>query len=174
MKVLLKVLAGLATLVLLLVVVAFFFPRHYRIERSTVIKAAPQTIHTQVADMKAWRSWTVWHERDPQMKNTYSDQQAVVGAWAAWESKAEGNGKSTLTEVSANRVVYNLEFPDADMQMVGAFDLSPQPDGVKVVWSTSGDLGMNPLNRWFGLFLDKLMGPDFEAGLANLKRNLEK
>lgn len=139
-----------------------------------MIKAAPATVHTQVADMKQWRTWTVWHQRDPQIKNSYSDQQAVVGSWAAWESKTEGNGRSTLTEVSPTRVVYDLEFPDVGMRMVGVFDLAPQADGVRVVWSTSGDLGMNPMNRWFGLFLDRLMGPDFEAGLANLKRNLEK
>jgi len=33
-----------------------------------------------------------------------------------------------------------------------------------------GDLGHSPVNRWFGLFMDKLVGPDFDAGLANLKR----
>lgn len=174
MKVLLKLLAGLASLVLLLVLVAFLFPRQYRVERSTVIKAAPQAIHAQLADMRAWRAWTVWHERDPEMKNTYSEQQGVVGAWAAWESKTEGNGKSTLTELAPNRVVYSLEFPDMGMKSTGMFELAPQADGVKVVWSDAGDLGNNPMNRWFGLFLDKMIGPDFEGGLANLKRNLEK
>lgn len=60
------------------------------------------------------------------------------------------------------------------MKSTGAFELTPQADGVKVVWSDAGDLGMNPLSRWFGLFLDRMIGPDFEKGLSNLKRNLEK
>jgi hypothetical protein len=34
-------------------------------------------------------------------------------------------------------------------------------------------MGSNPLNRWFGLMMDRLVGPDFEAGLANLKRLAE-
>ncbi len=174
MKVLLKILGGLGALVLLLVVVAFFFPREYRIERSVLIKAKPEVVHAQLADMRAWKAWSAWHERDPGMKNTYSDQQAVVGAWSAWESKTEGNGKSTLTEVTPTKIVYALEFPDMGMQSTGMFELAPQADGVKVVWSDAGDLGMNPMSRWFGLFLDKLVGPDFDAGLAKLKRNLEK
>ncbi len=174
MKVLLKILAGLGALVLLLVVAAFFLPREYRVERSAIIKARPEAIHAQLADMRAWSAWTVWHERDPAMKNTYSDKQAVVGAWSAWESKQEGNGKSTLTEITSTRIVYDLEFPDMGMKSTGAFELTPQADGVKVVWSDAGDLGLNPLSRWFGLFLDKLLGPDFEAGLAKLKRNLEQ
>ncbi len=174
MKVLLKILGGLGALVLLLVVVAFFLPREYRVERSAVIKAKPEAVHAQLADMRAWKAWGVWFERDPNIKNTYSDQQSVIGAWSAWESKTEGNGKSTLTEITPARIVYSLEFPDMGMTSTGVFELTPQADGVKVVWSDAGDLGMNPLSRWFGLFLDKMIGPDFEAGLAKLKRNLEK
>jgi len=37
------------------------------------------------------------------------------------------------------------------------------------VWVDAGDLGLNPLSHWFGLFLDRMIGPDFEAGLAKLK-----
>ena len=157
-----------------IVLAAFFFPRNYRVERSAVIKAPPAAIHAQLADMRNWRAWTVWHQRDPNMKNSYSDQQGVVGSWAAWESKTEGNGKSTLQEITPQRIVYTLEFPDMGMQSTGMFELMPQSDGVRVVWSDAGDLGMNPLSRWFGLFLDKMVGPDFEGGLANLKRNLER
>jgi len=174
MNLLLKLLGGLAMLVLVLVAAAFFFPREYRVERSTVIKAPVAAIHAQLADMRNWRSWTVWHERDPAMTNTFSAAQGVVGAWSKWESKTEGNGQSTLTEVTPNRIVYRLEFPDMGMQSTGTFVLTPQPDGVQVVWSDTGDLGMNPLSRWFGLFLDGMIGPDFEGGLARLKRNLEQ
>jgi hypothetical protein len=55
----------------------------------------------------------------------------------------------------------------------GSLELIPQADGTKVVWIDAGDLGMNPLNRWFGVFLDKLIGPDFEKGLANIAKKVE-
>ncbi len=170
MKLILKLLGGLAALVLLLVVVAFFLPQTYRTERSVVINAKPETVYAQLADLKAWKNWSAWHERDPAMKLSYSEKPTGIGAWSAWESKTEGNGKMTFTAVEpAKKVTYTLEFPDMNMVSTGSLELQPASGGVRAVWVTAGDLGMNPMNRWFGLFLDKMIGPDFEKGLAKLK-----
>lgn len=174
MKILLKIVGGLALLVLLLVLVAFAFPRQYRVERSLVINARPDAIMAQVADLKAWKTWGAWQERDPGMKLSYSEKSTGVGAWSAWESKQEGNGKMTITEVTPTKVTYHLEFPDFGTQSTGSLELVPDGTGQKVVWLDQGDLGMNPLNRWFGLFIEKLIAPDFERGLANIKKLVEK
>jgi hypothetical protein len=40
-------------------------------------------------------------------------------------------------------------------------------------WTNEGEMGGNPINRWFGLMMDRMVGPDFEAGLANLKKLAE-
>jgi len=174
MKLLLKLLGGLAVLVLVLVLVAFLLPRHYRVERATVIRAPIAKVYPQLADLRAWRNWGVWFERDPGMKVSYSDAVATVGAWSAWESPKEGNGKATLTAVAPDRLVYRLEFPDFGMKSEGTFVLEPQGDAaVRVVWSDAGDLGLNPMSRWMGLFFDGMLGPDFEAGLAKLRRVTE-
>jgi hypothetical protein len=174
MKILLKIVGGLALLVLALVLVAFAFPRQYRVERSLVINARPEAVLAQVADLRAWKNWGAWQERDPQMKLSYSEKTTGVGAWSAWESKSEGNGKMTITEVTPTKVTYHLEFPDMGTQSTGSIELVPEGTGQKVVWLDQGDLGMNPLNRWFGLFLEKLIAPDFERGLTNIKKLVEK
>ena len=174
MKLLLKIIGGLAVLVLLLVVVAFLLPRQYRVERSVVINAKPDAVLAQVAVLPAWKGWSAWHQRDPQMKLAYSPQTTGVGAWSSWESKKEGNGKMTITELTATKVTYHLEFPDVGMQSTGSMEVVPESGGVRLVWADTGDLGMNPMNRWFGLFLDKFIGTDFQTGLANLKKLLEK
>lgn len=174
MKIILKLLGGLAVLVLVLVVVAFFLPRTYRIERTIVINAKPEAVFAQFGDLKAWKNWGAWQERDPGMKMTYSEKTTGVGAWSAWESKAEGNGKMTITAVEpAKSATYLLEFPDMGMQSTGSMTLQPAEGGVKVVWVDAGELGMNPMSRWFGLFLDGMIGPDFEKGLAKMKRLVE-
>ena len=174
MKLLLKIIGGLAVLVLLLVVVAFFLPRQYRVERSVVINAKPDAVLAQVAVLPAWKAWSAWHQRDPQMKLAYSPQATGVGAWSSWESKNEGNGKMTITGITASKVTYHLEFPDVGMQSTGSMEVVPDAGGVRLIWADTGDLGMNPMNRWFGLFLDKFIGTDFSTGLANLKKLLEK
>lgn len=171
---LMSILGGVVALIVLLAVAAFFFPREYRVERAIVVQAKPEAVLAQLADLRAWRNWGIWFERDPGMKVTYSEKQGELGAWSSWESKTEGNGRATLTLLAPNRVAYDLEFADMGMKSRGSFALTPEGSGVRVVWSDSGDLGNNPLNRWFGLFLDQMIGPDFEAGLAKLKRNLEK
>ena len=151
MKMLLKILGGLAV----------------------VINAKPEAVLAQVADLHSWKGWGAWQERDPQMKITYSPQAGGVGSWSAWESKSEGNGKMTITEISASKVTYRLEFPDMGMQSTGTMEVAAVAGGVRLLWVDSGDLGLNPMNRWVGLFLDKMIGPDFERGLANLKRRIE-
>ena len=174
MKLLLKIGGGLAVLVLLLVLVACVLPRHYKVERAMVMKAKPEAVLAQVADLKVWKNWGVWQERDPQMKLSYSAPSSGVGAWSAWESKKEGNGKMTITAQTATKVTYALEFPDFGMTSTGTIELVADAGGTRVVWADAGDLGMNPMNRWFGLFLDGMIGPDFEKGLSNIKKTVEK
>ncbi len=174
MKILLKILAGLAVLILLLVVVAFFLPRAYHVERTRLIKARPDAVLAQITDLREWKNWGAWQERDPGMKISYSAPSTGVGAWSQWESKKEGSGKMTIAEQSPTKSVYQLEFPDMGMKSTGVIEYVPQSDGVKVTWSDSGDLGMNPMNRWFGLFLDGLVGADFERGLSNLEKVAQK
>jgi hypothetical protein len=174
MKILLKLVGGLAALILLLVVVAFFFPRGYRVERALVIKARPEAILPQVADLRAWKNWGAWQERDPGMKLSYSAQTTGVGAWSQWESAKEGNGKMTISAQTATKVAYLLEFPDMGTKSEGSIELVSEAGGTRVVWVDAGDLGNNPMNRWFGLFVDKLIGPDFERGLSNIKKLVEK
>lgn len=174
MKTLLRILAGLVALILLLVGVAFFLPSTYRVERSTVIQAPPEAVFSRVGDLRRWKEWGAWHERDPAMKLTYSEQSNAVGSWSAWESASQGNGRMTITRLEApGRLVYKLEFPDMGTSSEGTMTLVPAGGGVKVIWVDQGNLGLSPLFRWFGLFIDRMIGPDFEQGLAKLKRLAE-
>ncbi len=170
MKLLLKILGGLAALVLVLALVGFLLPRQYRVERTRVIKASPDAVLAQVADLKAWKNWGAWQERDPGMKMSFSTPSTGVGAWSSWISEKEGSGKMVITAQTKDKVVYTLEFEGFDMKSTGMVELKPDAGGTKVVWSDAGDLGANPMHRWFGLFLDKMIGPDFERGLANMDK----
>jgi hypothetical protein len=170
MKIFLRILGGLAIVVLLLVLVSFLLPRQYRVERSLVFKSEPAAILAPCVDLREWRKWGVWYQRDPEIKTTYSEQATGPGSWVSWESKQEGNGKMTVTALTPTKFTYLLEFPDYGMQSTGVMEVVPVEGAYKLVWSDEGDLGLNPINRWFGLMLDKFIGTDFETGLANLKK----
>jgi uncharacterized protein YndB with AHSA1/START domain len=108
------------------------------------------------------------------MQMEYGGPAAGVGARWSWRSDSEGNGTMEFIEaVPGERLAYRLSFPDVGMRSTGQLRIEPEGSGVRVSWSNEGDMGANPVNRWFGLFMDRLVGPDFEAGLNNLKRLAE-
>ena len=90
MKVLVKVFGALVALWVVLLLVGFFLPGHYRVERSLVLAARPERIYAQVGDLRAWSRWGVWFERDPAMKITYSQATDQVGSWSSWVSREPG------------------------------------------------------------------------------------
>jgi hypothetical protein len=157
------------------VLIGFVLPGHYRVERSIVIQARPAAVFPLVGDLKAWRRWGVWFSRDPAMQIEYSPATTEVGAWSQWKSKSQGDGKMTISAVHPDDdFEYTMLFADIGMVSHGTMALTPVAGGsTRVTMGMEGDLGHNPLYRWFGVFMDKLVGPDFEAGLANLKRVAE-
>lgn len=169
------------TVIALIGLVALLFAGGYALSpkftavRSTSIAAPADKVYALIADPREWKRWTVWNQRDPVMQITYSDPPAGTGAGWAWKCKSEGDGKMTFTAAEANRrLAYELFFPDFGTTSTGALELAADGAGTKVTWSIDGDMGSNPLFRWLALFGDRMVGPDFEAGLANLKALAEK
>jgi uncharacterized protein YndB with AHSA1/START domain len=176
MAILKKILIGLVALIVLFVVVGFLLPRQFKVEREITITAPQIPVYQMVSAPTNWPKWAVWNKRDPNMKLTFSGTGAGAGAKWSWESKTEGNGAMEFTEAdSPRRIVYRLSFPDMGMESKGELKLTAVNDSVtKVTWNNEGDFGANPVMRYFGLFMDKLVGPDFEAGLSSLKTLVEK
>jgi uncharacterized protein YndB with AHSA1/START domain len=165
----------LAVLVLVLLLGGLMLSSDFRVVRSTRIAAPPDKVYALIADPREWKRWTVWNQRDPAMAITYSGPASGAGAGWAWTSKSEGDGKMTFTAAEpGKRLAYDLYFPDFGTTSTGALDLTPEAGATRVTWSMSGNMGRNPLFRWFALFGDRMVGPDFEGGLANLKALAEK
>jgi uncharacterized protein YndB with AHSA1/START domain len=167
-------LATLGGLVLLLLVVGLFLPSAFSVQRSAVINATPNKVYNLVVEPKQWAKWSVWTRRDPDMKITYSGPPFGMGARWSWVSKSEGTGSMEFTRVEPDRVVeYALSFPDFGMRSNGALRLEPSGNGTQITWTNSGDVGGNPLKHYLAAMMDRMVGPDFEAGLANLKKLAE-
>jgi hypothetical protein len=171
-KLIIKIFGVLVGIWVLLMLVGLVLPGHYRVERSTEIAAKPAVIFAHVGDLRAWREWGVWDARDPAMKIAYSPATNEVGAWSQWTSKSQGDGKMTVSAARPpDDFEYRMDFTDMSMVALGTVALAPAPDGAtRVTMAMEGDLGHNPMYRWFGVFMGKLIGPDFETCLANLKR----
>ncbi|HEY4079971.1 MAG TPA: SRPBCC family protein [Burkholderiaceae bacterium] len=169
-----KILKFLLGLILLLCLILFgggmFLSPHYAIARSQQIAATPDKIYPLIAGPRAWKGWSAWNKRDPNMAVEYSGPEVGAGAVWAWKSKTEGDGRMTFTAVTPpNKVDYELFFPDFNSTSTGSFTIEPKDGGSLVTWTMNGDMGSNPLQRWMGLFMNKLVGPDFQSGLLGLK-----
>jgi hypothetical protein len=170
MKILLRVSIVFVGLVLALALIGLFLPGRYHVERSVVIAAKPEAVYPRIGDLKAWSQWGVWFKRDPAMQISYSQATSGVGAWSQWTSRTQGNGKMTISsEAPPEKFEYRMDFTDMSMVAHGAMLLAPVAGGTRVTMSMEGDLGHSPMNRWFGVLMGKMVGPDFDQGLANLK-----
>lgn len=175
MKALKIILLGLLGLCVLLGLISFALPSSYKVERSIEINAPMETVYPLVYDPKQWTRWGVWNRRDPGMQVSYSGPPAGVGAKWAWISKSEGSGSMEFTATDFNkRIAYKIAFADHDGVFTGRLEFAPAGKGVRVSWIADGDMGANPLMRYFALAMDRMLGPDFEGGLKNLKELAEK
>ncbi|HET9578342.1 MAG TPA: SRPBCC family protein [Usitatibacter sp.] len=175
MKILQWTLAFVGMLALAALAIGFLLPPTFEVSRSIVIRAPETKIYDAIADPRRWAEWSVWTKRDPQMDLHYSGAPFGQGAKWSWKSRSEGNGAMEFTRVEPNRrVEYALVFPDYGMRSAGEFRLEPQGEATRVTWTNRGDVGANPLKHYLAAAMDRLVGPDFEAGLANLKSVSEK
>lgn len=175
MKRLKKILMVVGLAVLALILLSQLLPGSYRVERSAVMAAKPDAIFPWINELKKWPEWSPWTAaKDPSIVYAYEGPESGVGAISKWDSKKWGKGQMKLVESDpAQGVKWELDIENGKFISDGALTFEPAGDGTKVTWSFSGKLGRNPLNRFFGLFMGKLAGADFEEGLVNLKKRVE-
>ena len=176
MKALKRIFIGLLVIIIVAVAASFFLPSEVHVERSTEIGAPAKVVFAQINDLKKWEQWGPWYEKDPNIKGEYSGPEAGVGATYSWESdhKEVGEGSVTITEsVEGQSIKTSLDFMK-EGKATGDFIFEAVEENVtKVTWSMDADMGMNPIGKFMGLMMDKMVGPDFEKGLANLKSYTE-
>jgi hypothetical protein len=168
-----RILKRIIIFLVLLVAIGFFLPGTTHVERSINVNAPAEKVFENVNDLRKWNAWSPWSKIDPNTKWTYSEPSASgTGAWYSWvsDNRSVGKGKMTITESKPNEFVkYNLEFEGMGSSKP-SFKLVPKDSlNTQVTWVMDSDNGWNPISRWFGVFMDKMLGPDFEKGLAGLK-----
>lgn len=152
-------------------------PDQFVVQRVQTIKAPSETIFPHINDLHQWEAWSPYLKKDPGMKGEYSGAASGKGAVYAFEGNKEvGKGRVTITEsMPSSRIAMRLDMiePFSATNDV-EFTLKPDGDSTQVSWSMSGK--NNPLSKIMSVFfdMDRMIGKDFDAGLANLKSILEK
>jgi hypothetical protein len=149
----------------------------YSVQRSVTIDAPPARIYGQIANLHKWISWSPWEDLDPELKRTYSGAEAGTGAVYRWSgNRKAGQGRMEITDATEpSRVQIDLVFEKPfKAQNDTVFTISPEGSGSRVDWSMTGKNTL--VTKVMGIFksMDKMVGPDFEKGLARLKETSEK
>jgi hypothetical protein len=173
-------LGGLIVIVLAIAIfcaVVAIQPAHYHVERSATMNATSSVVFNQVNDFHKWDAWSPWAKLDPNMKTAYDGSPAGNGAVYSWTGNSNvGEGRMTITDSKPSESIkIKLDFikPFAATNAT-VFSFKPQGNQTSVTWTMDGD--NNFIGKAFGLFMnmDKMVGGDFEKGLAQMKMIAEK
>lgn len=171
-KILLGALLVIVLIVLIFCVVVAMQPATYHVERSATINASASAVFAQVNDFHKWDAWSPWSKLDPAMKTTYEGASSGTGAIYSWSGNDQvGEGRMTITESRPSDLIkIKLEFikPFAATNAT-TFTFKPQGNQTAVTWTMDGN--NNFIGKAASLFMnmDKMVGTDFEKGLAQMK-----
>jgi uncharacterized protein YndB with AHSA1/START domain len=167
-----KLLIVLALIAIVLVVVVALQPSQYRVERTATIAAPAPVVFAQVNDFHNWEAWSPWAKIDPTMKQTYEGAVAGTGAIYRWVGNTEvGEGHMTISESRPSDLIrVSLEFLKPFAATATAeFTFKPQGDQTVVTWSMTGGRNFMAKAVHLVLNIDRLIGEQFEKGLAQMK-----
>jgi hypothetical protein len=150
-------------------------PDTFRHERSTLVQAPPEMILPHIADFRRWEAWSPYEKLDPGMKKGFSGAASGPGAVYTWEGRKSGAGRMEIRETSPRHVVIQLDFSKPfQAHNTAEFTLQPEGAATRITWAMYGPTPF--VSRLMGVVinLDRMIGKDFEAGLASLKTVAER
>lgn len=167
-----KILLAIVALLVVLAAVIATRPAEFRLERSLKMAASPAVTYAQVDDFHRWEAWSPWAKLDASMKTKYEGPASGNGASYWWSGNDKvGEGRMTITGVKpAEQVTIKLEFlKPFEQTNTTIFNFKGEGEETTVSWVMEGK--NNFMGKAFSLFMnmDKMVGPDFEKGLAAMK-----
>jgi uncharacterized protein YndB with AHSA1/START domain len=164
-------------MVAVILVYAATRPDTFRVERTAMIKATPEKIYPYLSDFRKGEAWLPYEKKDPSMKRTHSGAASGKGSVYEFQGNKEvGSGRLEIIDaVPLSRVVIKLDMlkPIAGHDII-EYTLEPRGDSTNFTWTIHGRVPF--LGKVLSVFvsMDKMIGKDFETGIANLKAIVEK
>lgn len=172
-----KIALVIVALIAVVLIYAATRPDSFSVQRTATIKAPPEKVFALINDFHNWPAWSPWEKLDPAMKRTHTGANAGQGAVYAWLGNSDvGEGRMEIVEsVPSSRVGIKLDFiTPFESKNTTLFTLQSQGDSTQVTWLMQGPAPYVTKLMTVFVSMDKMIGKDFEAGLANMKAAAEK
>ena len=152
-------------------------PDAFRIERSTVMAAPPEKVFPLINNFRDWAQWSPWDKIDPALKRDFSGADSGRGAVYTWDGNNKvGNGRMEIIESTAHsKIIIKLDFfKPFEAHNTAEFTLAAQDGGTLVNWAMFGPNNFAAKLMQTFMSMDKMVGTQFEQGLARMKAAAEK
>lgn len=171
-----KVAYVIIALIGLYLVLCLFGPSTIKVERAIDIKTGSvDDMQHKLADLKFFHDeWSPWTRRDPNMKTSYAGVCCEPGSSYSWESEKDSVGKGIMTfnKFTGDSVLMTLNFDNTGDTKV-YYVTKKNNELVNVTWGMIFDINFFGRAPMLFMNMDKMIGPDYEAGLAKLKQVIE-
>ncbi|HEY7533790.1 MAG TPA: SRPBCC family protein [Nitrospiraceae bacterium] len=166
-------------LVVLIVAVLLYAatrPDTFRIQRSVSINAPAEKIFPFINDFRKWVDWSPWERMDPELKRSFSGTASGPGSVYEWEGPKVGKGRMEIAKISPpTSILIDLDFlKPFEAHNIAEFTLEPSGSTTTVTWAMYGPSPYIAKVMHIFFSMDKMVGKDFETGLANLKASAER
>jgi Polyketide cyclase / dehydrase and lipid transport len=171
-----KFLIAIAAIIVVFVVVVALQPSEFRIVRSATISAPAPAVFAQVNDFHNWEAWSPWAKLDPAAKATFEGPSTGTGAIFKWAGNKEvGEGSMTITGSRPSDLIrIKLEFlRPFEATNSAEFTFKPEGNRTAVTWSMEGKNNFIAKAVCLFMNMDKMVGGQFEQGLAQMKAVVE-
>ncbi|MES2298597.1 MAG: SRPBCC family protein [Pseudomonadota bacterium] len=172
-----KIVIAITAIIAIIVGMAVLQPDTFAVQRQITIKAPPEKIVAMINDFHNWSSWSPWEHLDPGMKRSFSGAASGKGAVYGWDgNKDVGAGRMEITDQTLpSKVLIQLDFiRPFEGHDVNEFVLDGKGDSTTVTWKMSGPMPFVSKVMCVFYSMDKMIGKDFEKGLAAMKAQAEK
>jgi hypothetical protein len=171
------ILIVVVVLVAVVLIYAATKPDQFRIQRTASISAPAEKIFPLINDFHTWSVWSPWEKLDLAMKKTHSGAPQGKGAVLEWDgNKDVGTGRMEVLEsIPSSKILIKLDFlKPFEAHNQAEFTLAPNTASTQVTWAMYGPQPY--IVKVMSLFcsMDKMVGGQFEKGLADLKALAEK
>jgi hypothetical protein len=150
-------------------------PDHFSVSRSTTVQAPPAKLHALINDMHQFNTWNPFDKGDPKARGEYQGPAAGPGAAYQFAGGKSGNGSLRILDSAPTQVTMELHMvsPMEALNQI-RFTLEPRGAATQVTWAMDGPSPF--LGKLIGVFMDmdRMVGSQFESGLADLKQRAER
>ncbi|MCK9205902.1 MAG: GyrI-like domain-containing protein [Salinivirgaceae bacterium] len=168
MKALKRILLVFLALIIVVLIIGMFLPKHVHMQRDATIHAPMEMVYDQVDNLHNWEVWSPWHRMDANMAITYENEGVGQGAAYSWVSEKMGNGKLIIAYSHPfDTIKTDLDFGHQGIANADYY-FQETPDGIHLTWTFDSDMGPGPIGRWMGLLMKPMLGKSYDDGLRNL------